>query len=184
MGDTWIGGRKLRESDGVRAAEVNVDGAGGNFLINNTAVTATAAELNVLDGSTVTAAELNELDDIASYAQSTIAVAAEAANAIAVTVTLLDAAGAAVTGTRFVRAWLSSSATTGAIATDDTITVTATTGSFLKEDTDDLLFQCVTSTTGVLVLSVAHAGDASAKYLWVQTAGFRKPKVSAVIDLA
>ena len=135
-------------------------------------------------GATSTVLEMNELADIASYAQSTVAVAVEAGNAIAVTVTLKNAAGSAVTGTRAVRAWLSSSATTGAIASDDSITVTATTGSFLVEVTDDLIFDCVTDTTGVLVLSVAHAGDATAKYLWVDTNGFKKPKVSAVIDLA
>jgi hypothetical protein len=70
------------------------------------------------------------------------------------------------------------------VASDDTITVTATTGAFLVEVTDDLIFDCITSTSGVLVLSVAHAGDASAKYLWVDVPGFHKPIVSAVIDLA
>lgn len=148
-----------------------LDIVGGELQIEGVAVTATAAELNELDG-------------VASRAQSTVAVAAEAGDAIAVTVTLKDAAGAAIADARPVRAWLSSSASTGVIATDDTITVTATTGAFLTEHVDDLLFDCITDASGVLVLSVAHAGNATAKYLWVDVPGFAKPIVSAVIDLA
>lgn len=183
MGDTWVGGRRLRDTDGANHDQVNVDGAAGDFLINNTAVTATAAELNVLASTTVTAAEVNLLDDMTSRAQSTVAVGAEAADAIAVTVTLKDAAGTAVAQARPVTCWLSSSATTGAIATDDGITVTASTGSLIKEHTDDLYFFCMTDTSGVLVLSVAGSGDLTAKYLWVLFPD-GKCKVSAAIDHA
>lgn len=166
-------------------SQVDVRSDGVEFKIDGVGVTATAAEINgATDGVTATAAELNELDDVSSYAQSTVSVAVEAADAIAVTVALKDAAGVAISGARPVRAWLSSSATTGAIAVDDTITVTATTGSFLLEAVDDLVFDCVTHTDGTLVLSVAHAGNSTAKYLWVMTPGFKKPKVSAAIDLA
>jgi hypothetical protein len=120
---------------------------------------------------------------VADAGESTIAVAAEAGNAIAVTLTLKDVTGTEVDAVRKVNCWLSSSATTGVVATDDTITVTATTGALLVEDTDDLIFQTVTDANGVLVLSVAHAGDASAKYLWVEFPN-GECKVSAVIDLA
>lgn len=138
--------------------------------------------LNV-DDVTATAAEVSECSDITSFAQSTIAVAAEADDAIAVTVTLKDAAGTAVNEARPVKCWLSSSATTGAMHTDDGITVTATTGIILKEHTDDVFFQCMTSTSGVLVLSVAEVGDEAACYLWVQFPN-GKCKVSTAIDLA
>lgn len=150
---------------------------------SETQVTSTAAELNILDGVTATAAELNECDDITSFTQSTIAVAAEGGDSIDVTVTLKDAAGSAVNEARFVRCWLSGSATTGAIHTDDGITVTASTGSLLVEDVDDLVFQAVTSTAGVLVLNVAGAGDLNPCYLWVQMPN-GKSLVSAAIDLA
>lgn len=43
------------------ATKLDVDGA-GNFFYDNVAVTATAAELNILDTVTATAAELNYLD--------------------------------------------------------------------------------------------------------------------------
>lgn len=120
---------------------------------------------------------------VADATESTVAVAAEAADAIAVTITLKDVTGAAIASRRTVKAWLSSSATTGAIATDDTIAVTATTGSLVAEVVDDLVFNAITDANGVLVLSVAHAGDASAKYLWVEFPN-GELKVSAVIDLA
>ncbi len=120
---------------------------------------------------------------VADAGESTIAVAAEAGNAIAVTITLKDVTGAAVSGVRTVNCWLSSSATTGAVATDDSITVTATTGNLGLEVVDDLVIKGLTNSSGVLVLSVAHAGDASAKYLWVEFPN-GETKVSSVIDLA
>lgn len=148
-----------------------------------TAVTASAAELNTLTGITATVAELNETDNKTSRVQSTVAVAGESGNAIAVTVTLKDAAGVAIVGARPVRCWLSSSATTGAIASDDSITVTATTGLLIEEEVDDLKFAAITDVNGVLVLSVAHAGDSTGKYLWIDFPG-QAPLVSAIIDLA
>lgn len=163
---------------------VNIDKSNGGVLtIDGVDVSAGLEEIATIGGLTATAAELNELGDVTSLAQSTIAVAAEAGDSIAVTVTLKDAAGAAVDEARVVNCWLSSSATTGAVAVDDTITVTASTGSFLVEHTDDLIFKCVTDATGVLVLDVAHAGNSTAKYLWVEFPN-GKCKVSAAIDLA
>lgn len=168
--------------DGYRD-KVDLDSTNGSFRINGVDVSATAAEVNALSGIIATVDELNELDDVTSFADSTVAVAVEAGDAIAVTVTLNDAAAAAVNEARPVDCWLSDSATAGTIATDDTITVTASTGAIIKETTDDLYFKCVTSTDGVLVLSVAHAGNATVKYLWVQFPN-GKCKVSAAIDLA
>lgn len=177
----------IKDADGNMDVHAEIDiktATGGVLKIDGTDVSAGLQEIATIGGLTSTALELNELDGMTSRAQSTVAVAAESGNAIAVTITLKDAAGAAISDARPVRAWLSSSATTGAVATDDTITVTATTGLLLTEIVDDLIFDAITHTNGVLVLSVAHAGDATAKYLWVETAGFHKPKISAVIDLA
>jgi len=120
---------------------------------------------------------------VADAGASTIAVATEAGDAIAVTVTLKDVTGVDVDAVRTVNCWLSSSATTGAVASDDTITVTATTGSLVAEVVDDLVFKGVTDANGVLVLSVAHAGNATPKYLWVEFPN-GELKVSDVIDLA
>lgn len=122
-------------------------------------------------------------DSGSSLHNSTLAVAVEAGDAVAVTLTIKDSTGAAVSDARVVECWLSSSATTGALATDDGITVTATTGSLLKEHTDDLIFKAVTNTSGVLVLSVADPDSAGPHYLWVAFPNGRC-KVSAAITLA
>lgn len=154
-------------------ADKNVDTiavADGGFKLGSGAGTAV----------TSTAAELNELDDVTSFAQSTIAVGAETGgDTIAVTLTLKDAAGVAVNEARYVRCWLSSSATTGALSAAPSGGVTATTGIILKEDTAELLFQCVTSTAGVLVLSIVEAGALNS-YLWVELPN-GKSLVSGVI---
>ncbi len=47
---------------------VDLKAGDGKFKINGTAVTSTAAELNILDGVTSTAAELNTLDGVTSTA--------------------------------------------------------------------------------------------------------------------
>ena len=70
--DTW--GEKLNANfdeiddclDGTTEIQpdVDLDGASGKFKINATAVTSTAAELNILDGVTSTATELNILDGV------------------------------------------------------------------------------------------------------------------------
>lgn len=144
----------------------------GKAVVTTTGKTVDELNITTLKVGTVavtsTAAELNEVDDITSKAQSTIAVGAETGgDTIAVTVTLKDAAGVAVNEARFVKCWLSSSATTGAVSAAPSGGVTATTGILLKEDTAGLLFQAVTSTAGVLVLSIVEAGALTA-YLWVQ----------------
>ncbi len=56
MGSTWIGGRQLgqRGSDAANANEVNIDGSGGNFKLNNVSVAATAAEMDALDRDKIT----------------------------------------------------------------------------------------------------------------------------------
>lgn len=167
---TYLNGIELNSivRDGVKSNEVDVEA--GKLKVSGTAVTTTAAGLNLPTS-------------IASSATSTVAVATETGDAIAVTLTLKNPAGTALAAVRDVTCWLSSSASTGAVASDDSITVTATTGSLITEHTDDLLFYAVTDATGVLVLSVAHAGNSTAKYLWVSFPG-QAPLVSAAIDLA
>jgi len=175
----WLGLQRVLDLFGENKIKLEES----NWYIDNTAVNASAAELNKLDGATVTVDELNELDDVVSSVRSTVTVAAEAGNSIAVTVQLKDASDTNMARVCDVECHLSSSATTGAIAADDAITVTASTGSLITEHVDDLYFYCVTDSAGKLVLDVAAAGDTTAKYLWVRFPG-RAYKVSAAIDLA
>ena len=138
--------------------------------------------INSVDVS-ATAAELNAVAGVANRSQSTLAVAAEAGDNIDVTLTVKDADGTAVAAVHGFEVIVSSSATTGAVATDDGITLTATTGLLTKEHTDDLFGKVLTDANGVAVLRLAGAGDLTAKYLWVQFPDGQF-KVSAVIDHA
>jgi len=65
---SWIGGRSIKDLADNNSDEVNLDVAAGDLKFNGTAVTATAAELNALDGLTSTVAELNILDGVTSTA--------------------------------------------------------------------------------------------------------------------
>ncbi len=84
----------------------------GYLALRGTPVTSTAAELNILDGCTATVAELNILDN--APASISFAAAAGGANVCEVTITVLDAAGAAITSPAcFVMEWWLSDAATG-----------------------------------------------------------------------
>lgn len=70
------GGDQLTVASGGEV-EVESGGAidvesGGSFKLAGTAVSSTAAELNILDGVTATAAELNKTDGIAATAYNTV----------------------------------------------------------------------------------------------------------------
>lgn len=67
MGTSWFGGRRFKDivrGEDANVDELNVDGAGSNFKINNVAMTATAAELNALASTGLSAAELAYLDGV------------------------------------------------------------------------------------------------------------------------
>jgi hypothetical protein len=99
---------------------------------------------------------------------STIAVGAEAANAIAVTITLKTPHRRAMPGARRVRVWLSGSATTGAhVATAPTGGVAATTGSIIYSPVANKELVALTNATGVLVLTLTDTGTPTF-YVWVE----------------
>jgi hypothetical protein len=77
-------------------------------------VTATAAELNILDGVTATAAELNTLDNVLTSVSYTIGT--EATNAITVNIQFLDAAGVAMATRASCRFFLSDDANGDSLA--------------------------------------------------------------------
>lgn len=101
-----------------------------------------------------------DTNDVKTFGTPTFSVAAEAANAIAVTITLRDAAGVALAAKAMATVWISDSALGVVSATPPDGTVSFTTGTLLKEDTTKVLHRVVSSAAGVLVLSV---GESTAK---------------------
>jgi hypothetical protein len=95
------------DCDELNVAGVDVTAAMAEVATIN-GLTASAAELNKLDNCTVTTAELNLLDEAPGLC--TFVTAAGAANVAETTITVKDAAGAAVTRPTFVHVWLSGDA--------------------------------------------------------------------------
>ena len=135
---------------------------------SGTAVTADAAELNLLDGVTATYQHLNALNNVP--ASATFVVGVESTNVVNVTATLKDAAGAAVSGRKQVICWLSSdSANVVSAGKQPTGAVTAVTGSIRPMAADSTthksLFHGVTSTAGVLSLDVTDTGTKALQFI-------------------
>jgi len=106
---TWVPGGYDLGYLALRGTPVTSTAAELNIMDG---VTSTAAELNILDGCTATVAELNILDN--APASISFAAAAGGANVCEVTITVLDAAGAAITSPAcFVMEWWLSDAATG-----------------------------------------------------------------------
>lgn len=113
----------------------------GNLVLNGTAVTSTAAELNILDGVTATAAELNLNDN--QVASASFVIGAETGgNEITVNIQLLDAAGAAMAIRSAVGFYLSND------ANGDSTKVAATS---LAAGTDGVMQEFIANSVGRLI---------------------------------
>lgn len=131
------------------------------------ALTATIAELNLLDGCTALTAELNLLDGV--VAGVTFIIGSEAANVINVSLQLTDVAGSAVSGRRILLAYLSDDANgDGITATvpDGNVAINAS-GCILSEPTTDKCFLLLSTAAGVISLDIGHSA-AKTYYLVVQ----------------
>jgi len=146
-----------------------------------TAVTATAAELNKLDGCTATTAELNLLDDI--VASFTFAATAGAENVCEVAITLKDAAGATVDGARPFMVWLSDSATgvglTGTSASG-TVKAKSASGTDFATFTAKKALLVQPLATGVYTLEITDSAK-TAFYVCAATLDGRAYSVSTVL---
>lgn len=129
--------------------------SGGALKLAGTAITSSAAELNILDGVTATAAELNLTD--AAPATVTFAAAAGGANVSEVTITVKDAAGATLAGIRNLEIWLSDAATgaglTGTTASG-TVTAKAASGTVLTALTEKKHLVGQTLASGTFILEI------------------------------
>lgn len=150
-GARWtIGGSLDVESGG----DLDIE-SGGSLKIAGTAVTSTAAELNILDSVTATAGELNLTDNMP--ASITFAAASAAANIAEVTITVKDAAGATIASVFNLDVWLSDAATCAgltATAASGTVTVKSASGAVMGTDTAKKALRVQTLASGVFILEI------------------------------
>lgn len=177
----------------------------GTFKIGGTAVTSTAAELNILDGVTATAAELNILDGVTSTAAElnildtvtatagelnlnddiissiSIAYAASATtDGIEATFTVKDAAGAAIDAIHCLEVWISDDADgSGLTATAASGTLTAGTGTILTALTAKKHVSANTDANGVLMLLLVDSANTAGERFCVRNPANGKITVGA-----
>lgn len=166
----------------TRRASLDMDDE--QFKIGGVAVTSTPAELNKLDGVTATPAELNVLDDIP--AGVTFAAAAGGANVCEVTITVVDAAGAAITEVFNLDVWLSDAASGAGLtgtATSGTVQAKAASGADLEEVTAKKHLRVQTLATGVYVLEITDTAKTQF-YVCAKIPGTGKTAVAAQLETA
>jgi hypothetical protein len=89
----------------------------------------------------------------------TVAIAAGTTNTVTATISVLNEAGAAVSGIHMLNVWISAAADGGAITTTSASgALTATTGAIVTAVTAKKHVLATTSATGVLVLSLVDSG--------------------------
>jgi hypothetical protein len=152
-----------------------------NLALNFVAVTSTAAELNVLDGSgvsnadliklaavTSTAAELNLNDDIC--ASISIAYAASATtDGIEATYTVKDAAGVAIDAVHHLDITITDVATgIGVTSTSASGALTIVTGTQLEEVVAKKHLRCQTDVNGVLTVKLVDSANTADEYFCVK----------------
>lgn len=140
----------------------------GPLHIGGTAITATAAELNILDGVTALAGELNLLDDVC--ANITIAYAASATtDGIEATLTVKDSAGAAIDAIHNLEVWISDDADgSGLTATAASGALTAAAGTILTAYTAKKHVSANTNSSGVLTLLLVDSANTAGERFCVR----------------
>jgi len=129
-----------------------------------------------ISGVTATAVELNVLDGIASTV--TIGLAASATtDGMDITITAKDAAGNTVTGVHNLEIWMSEAAT-GIGLTADTYSgdLTASVGAILSAQTAKKHWSVVTASTGIFTATLVDSANPADQYVAV-----RKPLGGALV---
>lgn len=153
----------MAEREYFTCTKINIDGteltATATELNKLDGVTATTAELNKLAGVTATAAELNLTDNMP--ANITFAAAAGGSNVSEVTITVKDAAGATIASVFNLDVWLSDASTgaglTGTTASG-TVTAKAASGEVIGTYTAKKALRVQTLATGVFILEITDTG--------------------------
>lgn len=143
-------------------------GSDNKFKLGGTAVSATAAELNILDGVTATSSELNILDDIASNVTISYA-ASSTTDGIEATFTVVDAAAAAIDAIHCLEVWVSDDADgSGLTATSASGALTAATGTILTALTAKKHVKANTDANGVLTLLLVDSANTAGERFCVR----------------
>jgi len=152
----------------VAVKHLKVDGVDTNAL-GVEGLTASAAELNILDGATVTTEELNALDGVGATAEeintladaladATITVGSEAADSIAVTIQLEDAAGEDLAASAALFAYISDNADGSTVASTAPDTIAIGTDGLLIELVSKKAFMLVSEADGDIDLAIGENG--------------------------
>lgn len=125
---------------------------------------------------TATAAELNLLDGIATSVTIDLA-ASGTTDGMAITITVVDAAGATVAGAHALDVWISEDADGIGLTGDSASgTLTAATGAILTAFTAKKHVRVVTADTGIAVLTLVDSANPTDQYV-----ACRAPLGSAVV---
>lgn len=168
---------KVENVDGTTTVYVD-DVAISAYIVD---VTASAAEINILDGASLSTAELNKLDGVTSTtaelnlvddvaATVTIAYAASATtDGIEATFTVKDAAGVAIDAIHTLEVWISDDADgSGLTATSASGNLTAVTGTILSAFTAKKHISANTDANGVLTLLLVDAANTAGEHFCVK----------------
>lgn len=155
------------------------DGSSIGLKLAGTLVTATASELNALDGVTSTPAELNLVDDM--VASITVAYAASATtDGIEATLTVKDAAGTTIDAIHNLEVWISDDADgSGLTATAASGALTAVTGTILSALTAKKHVSANTDANGVLTLLLVDSANTAGERFCVRNPSNGKITVGA-----
>jgi len=167
--DGSLAGTAVASKTLVLGANKNIDTiviADGGLKLGagaGTAVTSTAAELNILDNATSTTAELNLLDN--TVASVSWAVTAGASNICVLTGTIKDAAGATIAASRPLLVYISEAATGIGISADTYSTGAAvSTGTQLVALTANKAWLINTHTDGTFAISITDTAKPADQY--------------------
>jgi hypothetical protein len=146
--------------------------------ISNLGITASAAELSILDGATATAAEINLLDG--TLATVTIALTAgSGTDEMDITITAKDAAGATIAAVHNFEMWISDAATgAGLTANNADADMTADTGAIFSSLTAEKHWLIQTAATGIFVGVIADANNPADLYVCIKHPLTGRPIVS------
>jgi len=158
---------------GVAGAEVATTPTAAEINVL-TGATANAAELSIMDGVTDTPAELNLVDD--KPAAVSIVHAQGAANAVTITINVLDAAGAALDTPTLVDFWISNSPEGVGIALVPADSIAATKGNVQHVATAAEAIRVQTAIDGIAILTLTSAAKGN-YYLCTSLPGIGTPQV-------